>query len=81
MDQAQVRSHSNVNFWIAAIGLGLVGYFIKPPNSYLIFLGAIFFICWEISDRLREQYYLHQANKELLERISGQLERQERSID
>lgn len=75
MSPAQSRNQSRMNFWVVTIGLGLMGYFTKPPYCYLILLGAIFVICWEISERLREQYYLHQANQELLRRISEQLER------
>lgn len=74
-DQVQSNSTSNTNFWICAIGLGLVGYFLQPPYSYLIFLGAIFSVCWEISDRLRQQYNVHKANQQLLKNISENVER------
>lgn len=61
MDALQNRKHSNINYWLAVAGLLTVAFFVPHQYSTLIFLGAVFALLWEISDRLREQYYLHKS--------------------
>ena len=79
MDQVQNRDRSKTYLLIPVVGLAVVAYFIKPPYSYYLFLGAIFAICWEISDRLREQFYVHSANQEVLHSILKELEKRRSS--
>jgi len=53
------KRKSERNYWIHLISLTLVAVFVPERYSILIFLGAIWLMLFEISDRLREQFYLH----------------------
>ncbi|MDA8174449.1 MAG: hypothetical protein M0018_07660 [Nitrospiraceae bacterium] len=53
------KKASDRNYWLGIISLILVAVFVPERYSILIFLGAIWVILFEISERLREQYYLH----------------------
>lgn len=69
-DYIENEKHSNRNYWIGFFGLVIVGIFIPERYSTLIFLLAIFCMLFEISDRLRREYYLHQQSLEYLRKIA-----------
>lgn len=81
MSRLENRKRSNFNYWLAGAGLMAVALFVPQPFNVLIFLAAIFAICWEISDRLREQYYIHESVNENLERLVELLGRTERNTE
>lgn len=72
---------SNINFWISLVVLAIVAYFVPEPFNMFLFLGAIFVMVFEVSDRLREHYYIHKRNGEHLERIAELLERIESNTE
>jgi len=59
-DYLTSKSKSNRNYWIWLISLTPVAVFVPERYSILIFLGAIWSVLFEISDRLRTHYYLHE---------------------
>jgi|GEM_PF-5649831 len=72
---------SNIYFWISIAGLAFVAFFVPSPLNLLLFIGALFAMMWEVSDRLRVQYVINKQNGEYLERIVELLERIEDSSE
>lgn len=58
-DKLTSKRKSDRNYWLHVMFLTAVAIFVPERYSVLIFLGAIWTILFEISDRLREQYYYH----------------------
>jgi hypothetical protein len=63
------KKSSNYNYWFSIVGFILVAAFVPERYSILVFLGGIWVILFEISDRLRVQYYFHKRNAESLEKL------------
>ena len=66
-DLRQNKKKSDRNYWIGLISLTLIAIFVPERYSILIFLGAIWMILFEISDRLRTHYYYLKQSAESLE--------------
>lgn len=66
-DYQESHRKSNRNFWIGIVALLIVGAIVPERYSILVFLGAIWIILFEISDRLRTHFYYHK-------RIAGAIE-------
>lgn len=81
MDRMENRKRSNLYFWLACAGLTAVALLVPQPFNVLIFFAAVFVMCWEISDRLREQYYIHRSVNKNLERFVELLEKAERHTE
>lgn len=72
MNEAYLENEkrSKQNFWLAFIGLVIIGIFVPERYSLLIFLAAIFCVLFEISDRLRRDYYIQERTLEYLQKIA-----------
>ncbi len=69
-DPRESKIKSARNYWIQFVILVLVAVFVPERYSILVFLGAIWMMLFEISDRLRVHYYLHQRTAESVEQIA-----------
>lgn len=58
---------SDFNFWITATVLIIVAIFAPERYSILVFLGAIWVMLFEISDRLRTHYDFHKRTAQSTE--------------
>ncbi len=63
------ENKSNRNYWIWVAGLVVVAIFVPERYAILVFLGAIFTMLFEISDRLRRHYYFHKTTAESIETL------------
>ena len=60
---------SDKNFWFGVIFLCLVGYFVPERYSILVYLGFIWMMLFEISDRLRTQYHYYKEIAETMRKL------------
>ncbi len=68
-DYLSNKKKSERNYWIQLIILSLVAIFVPERYSILIFLGSIWMMLFEISDRLRTQFYFHKDTAEGMARL------------
>jgi hypothetical protein len=69
-DPLENKRKSDHNYWIHLVSLVLVAVFVPERYSILVFLAAIWMMLFEISERLRVHYYLHERTAESVERIA-----------
>jgi hypothetical protein len=67
------KKKSNRNYWIGLISLTLIAIFVPERYSILIFLGAIWIILFEISERLMTHYYYLKKNAGFLEILAKKM--------